>query len=552
MAKQLKWDDLKPLSSPQTNSLRWDDLKSAEESTGKKILRTSVQPALGAVEGTAPGLAASAWQLLGMGEVLDPEEIEHIKKVSEREGVPFDEEKYMEAAGNALKYVPTVSNIAREIEERTGVPLEPKEWYQKALRLAGLGSKISPGNIQQKAVGGAVAGASSQGLQAAGIPEVLADPIALGIGGLSAKTPKPQMPFSIAKETKPSGLPTRRYESTKKPKELSAARHKIINEKVEADFKNISDKILSESPTYKDIRENPIQYAEKLNQGFENLEKSAADLPIKITKNTLQNFMKKRLKDSVQNTKGITLSESESAFKREFGKLIKRVSNADKQFSLPQSIEQFRKNNQELATYFEPGKSKGFNKGKRDALLEYNKALEDVYETILPDSQFLSLFKEQNKQWGHLKDYEFVQEQISKPFGKEKIEFKEIAKLLDKRNENLRRPFIRLLGKENFKNFEGLIKDFMSIQKPYSLLKRAESAGFRDLIKLAGKYVLSPELAKLSAGWEIAKNALKMLLDKPTLIIVWKDAIDDLKAGRFAIAEKGFYELENELKESPK
>src|SRR6187402_3239327 len=94
----------------------FDNFPVEEESFGKSALRTALQVPQGVAEATTYGLTTGFQHLLGLGEVYDPEEIEHIKKISEREGIPFDEEKYMQAAQDALGSVPTVSNIASSIE----------------------------------------------------------------------------------------------------------------------------------------------------------------------------------------------------------------------------------------------------------------------------------------------------------------------------------------------------------------------------------------------------------------------------------------------------
>ena len=106
-----------------------------EEGFWKSASRTALQIPQGILEGTLPGMIAGAIPLVGMGEALDPEEIEHIKKISEREGIPFDEEKYMQAVQGASEAFPTVSNIARGIESKTGLPLEAKTPIQKGVNI---------------------------------------------------------------------------------------------------------------------------------------------------------------------------------------------------------------------------------------------------------------------------------------------------------------------------------------------------------------------------------------------------------------------------------
>lgn len=118
--------------------------KVEDESFGKSSLRTALQVPQGYAEATPYGIATGLWSVLGAGEVNDPEEIDRIRAISEREGVPFNEEAYREAGENALKYIPTPSNIGREVESATGLPLEAKTRLQKGLRFASSASKIAP------------------------------------------------------------------------------------------------------------------------------------------------------------------------------------------------------------------------------------------------------------------------------------------------------------------------------------------------------------------------------------------------------------------------
>src|SRR5579864_2869489 len=70
-------------------------------------------------------------QMAGLGHAIDPEEIEHLRKIHEREGIPFDEEKYLQGVQQASETFPTQGNIERMIEEETGAPLTPRNKLQK-------------------------------------------------------------------------------------------------------------------------------------------------------------------------------------------------------------------------------------------------------------------------------------------------------------------------------------------------------------------------------------------------------------------------------------
>jgi uncharacterized protein (UPF0147 family) len=168
----------------------FDRLTENDESFVKSALRSALQAPQGYLEMTPYGLATSGLQLLGMGEALDPEEIEQLKYIQSPrnplsniggEQLPeFDEEKYLQAVEQASKSVPTIANIGSLIEEKTGLPLEPKTTTQKALRFAGGGARLAP---QGGRLGGAVAtGGTKLALDAVGAPEFISDTAAFLIG----------------------------------------------------------------------------------------------------------------------------------------------------------------------------------------------------------------------------------------------------------------------------------------------------------------------------------------------------------------------------------
>jgi hypothetical protein len=193
-----------------------------EEGFVKSGFRSVLQYPQALLESTAAGVFTGLSHLLGAGEVNDPEEIERIRAISEREGVPFDEEKYLQSGQNALNYFPTVRNVGREIEKATGIPLEPKTAFQKGVRFAsnvtnslgGLGKyQNSAYTIRgletplSNAAIGATTAATRQALIEAGIPEPIADAASLAI-------------IKQAPGTRVSGTVTQQLENKVIPEEL--------------------------------------------------------------------------------------------------------------------------------------------------------------------------------------------------------------------------------------------------------------------------------------------------------------------------------------------
>jgi hypothetical protein len=515
--------------------------KQEEESLGKSAFRTLYQIPSGISQAVTYPL--DLLHAAGLGEALDPLEIERLQEISKREGIPFDEEQYRKTVQSASEYFPTQSNAERIVEEKTGLPLTPKTKTQKLIKLGSSAGKFSPGSASQKAAAAVTAPAVSGTLQAAGAPEIISDLAGLTLSGVAgAVTPK----ISVAK-TKPSGLTARRFEKVREPREVSAKRFTKINETLEKDFKEISDNIISKSPaekTRQNLIENP-SFKSEIRENFKKVEDLAEAIPEKINTDTI----KKTLIENALKKKGTGFAPSE--YDKDYRKFIVDFvkETPSQEIGSVDLVRQYRKNNKSLSEAYDPVRSRAFNRAKKDALLEYNKAISDVIEKKFPDSQFSNLFKENNKQWSEIMDVEAIDKFMDDLFSG-KVNFKKGERFFE--NENMARPFKRALGEENYKAFEQLMKDLMQTEVPMRMLKIAKQKGLKDLFQTAAAYIVHPKLGHAKAGIDVTKktyNAIKnALLDKPQLSITWKKAVDDLKKGNFSEAEKNFLMLDSEVK----
>ncbi len=523
----------------------FDRIPEPQEGFWKSSARTALQIPQGIAEATGPGIATGLMHMMGVGEALDPEEIEHIRMVSEREGIPFDEEKYREAANQAGKYFPTVSNIGREIEERTGLPLEPKTKIQKMFRLGSTAGKFQPGTLGEKATAAVAAPIASQALQQTGLPEELSDIVGLGVGGVTgSKGPK----VDIGKSTKPSGLTKRQFEGLKEPKEVSAGKIEQINQKLENDFKSISDKIIKESAvgeTFENLKNDPSfknESRELLNQAQVMADSIPGTLPSKGIKKEIADMAAKK-------TKGYSLSEYDKSYLNHMKESIDDI--IPENVTHGELVEQYRKNNASLSEYFEPGSSKAQNRAKRDALLDNNRVIANVIEKT--DPKLSEVFKEGNARWTKIMDAEAVDSFVSELFT-EKVNYKKMHDFFDKNGYD--RIFKRALGEAGYKSFEQLMKDMLSSEAPYKMLKVAKEKGFMDLAKTVMAYKINPNLGyakvSLDAGQYLWKSTINSLLDKPKLALTWKKGIDSLKKGNFKSADTEFKTLKGEILEAEK
>jgi len=523
----------------------FDQIPDMEQSLGEYASRTAGAAATGYASGTPYGMFTNLSNILALGDVLDPEEIEHLRKISEREGIPFDEEKYLEAAQRALGSFPTPSNIARMTEEATGLPITPKDKIQKAVEMGFTASRAQQGTIGQKAVAGTVAPTVKTIAEETGVPEPVADVLGYAAGGFAGSK---ELPANITKK-KPSGLTERQFEGLTEKRKVSPERHEKITQSVENDFKTIADDIISKTPieeTRTSLKSNP-DFKNEIAEQFKTVQELAEQIPGEIqTKSVKENLTK-----TLSKEKGLTASDYEKDYKKLINSYMKEIG--EKKTTSAKLVEQFRKNNESLREYYDPSNTKAYNRAKKDALLAYNRSIAEAIEKEFPNTEFSKLFPETNKKWSQINDAESISDFMDGIFDG-KINFKEANKFFS--NDKLAFPFKRALGEEGFKDFKQLMKDLLSTETPYKMLKVAEKKGYYDLAKDAVAYVIHPKLGLAKTAYESAKSAYKWstdaLLDKPKLTLTWKSGIDNLKKGKFAEAEKDFNKLKSQTEDFQK
>lgn len=519
--------------------------KSEEEPWWKSAIRTGYQPISGFLNTTTPGIAANFWHLLATGEAFDPEEIDRIEAIAQREGVPFDRDKYTEAAKTALSYIPTLGNIERGIEEKTGAPLEAKTRLQKGIKFATEAGRLAPQpgtfigskTAFTKPILGAGVEAAKEGLIELGVPEPFAEPLAFGILRVPQNATEAIGP-TIEISKKPSGLTERRFESLEKPIKVSPARFQKINESLEKDFRKISEDLFANSSiseTRKNLKES-ADFKNKASESFQKVQDFASKIPDKIPATDVQNSILNKINEKKHT--GFVPGEYQETYDKFINDYLKKMQG--KEISNQDLIGQYRSNNKELGQIYEHGKSTAYNNGKKDALLDFNRSIADVIEKKYPKTEYAELFKKSNDQWSNIMDSEKIDKFLDGLF-EGKIRYEKGKRFFEK--EGVSRPFERSLGKEGFSDFKDLLSDLMSTKQGMSLIKIAENRGFTDFAKTAGAYLLHPDLLKGKFALDLAKEAYKAALDKPKLTIKWKKGIEQAKKGNFQEAQKSFNEI---------
>lgn len=512
-----------------------------EEGYLKSAFRTAYQPISGALQSVT--YPADLFNILATGSALDQEEIDSLKRQAKIYGIPFDEEKYKNAALEQSQSIPTQGNIERFIEEKTGAPLEAKTGFQKGLKLAGTAGAFQSGALSQKAVASATAPAVSQGLQSVGVPEILADTAGLGTSALAGSiTPK----VDIVAKTKPSGLTTQRFEKITSPKEISESAIKKVNDRLEKEFKTIADNIIKESPikeTYENLK-NDFSFKNKSSQEFEKVRELAQLYPNKFK---TSEFTKELLDNSnLKKNKGLTPSEFDKRHHEFINEFVKDTKKKD--FTVSDLEIQYRKNNESLGEAFEPGQSFAYNNAKREALLDYNKTIADVIEKEFPNSEFSKLFKETNKRWTEISDAQAIDKFFDSLFDG-KIQYKKGREFFDKQGMTV--PFKRAMGKEGFAKFETLMSDLMSTEQASKLLRQAKDEGFKKFASSGLSYLIHPKLAAAKVTVDAAKGLQKgifeFLIDKPQYTLNWQKGLNAAKKGNFKTATEEFDKIDKAI-----
>lgn len=521
-----------------------------EESWPKWFVRTAMQIPKGIAQ--AETWPADLFNAVAYGAAVDPSEVYDLQRAHERLGLPFNEEEYLNAAGKIAQNFPTVGNLSRIAEEKTGIPLEAKDKLQKSIEFASMASKLVPKGaairpfnttIPSPVVGSAIAGAS-QLAQAAGIPEPIADIASFAI----AKTPTAGAgKISVGAKKKPSGLTERQFENLKKSKNVSEGTINQIQENAEKEFRDITESIIEKTPL-KETRNSlkaESDFKSNVSNQFARVHELATEMPGKIVPQDILDNIRKEFRKA--RPKGYALSEYET-------ELLKHTSDIPKgifkdEISTVNLVDQYRKNNKAFSQLTEPGKSFAYNQAKRDALQVHNKAIADAIEQMHPNSEMANLFQETNEQWSKIMDSESIDNFLDDLF-KGKIQFKKGKDFLNK--AGVKEKFNKALGKEGTAQFETLINDLMSYEQGLKFLKKAQANGWKDVATTSLAYMWSPAIGKAKFAYSLLKHGYKTIyeafLKSPKIGITWDRAVNAAKAGNYKAAQEGFKKVEDVIK----
>lgn len=397
-------------ASPQPSKERFQIVEEAPESTGRYIARGVSQIGKGIAKATPPGLAMEVAHAVAPSIMATPEkrreELEQpslLRKTRTPEELEKELDEYKKHYNTYQEWVsnmPTIERLSQIGEEYTGLPLASKYKEQAPLELAGGLGRLATGSLAQKAVTGAAGGATTAGLQAAGVPESAAD-IAATLISPAGVSKASQKLGNRTSETLPSGLSKPRAIDAKFPekafisKERQAAKLAGLNEEAANLTKETLEKRL---PISKQIEEG-FDFEKQFQDRFSKVKSLADDFRPEIEIAPVQDLMNK----TVSKYEGIPMPHEDAK------KILKEVSAFERgnynTKDLSNALKIYRSNNQKIKSIYEQSRLLGSKQEYVDWLLDYNRAIgKSIKDSFPEDSAFVKMFEDANKDFAQYKN----------------------------------------------------------------------------------------------------------------------------------------------------
>ena len=414
------------------------------------------------------------------------------------------------------------ASLRERFKETTGERFEPQTAVERVLSRAtgkageGLPFGLPLGVGFAGGLSGALAEEAGVGEPGQALAELLGT---LGGGALRAARKAPKVV-----ETKPSGLPVRKFEKLKKPTKVFKGTAEKALQETEKDFRQLtSDLQTKTNRSYKAMVEDP-SFKATVSDLFENVEKGAADLKDPVSAKNLARELHTQMRKTRE--KGITRSPTEITKRNELNKFFQ--DTADKKVTAKQLLEQYRKNNEQLSKLYPYGENALENIGKREALESYNRAIANTIEEKFPKTEFADLFKFTNKRWSEIKKIETVDKYLNALFKGDKINFRQAEKAVTEPKYAGRLK--NALGKEGFAEFKQINKDLLSKEKTLKLLN-AKGFTLEDLPKKALYFLVKPKLTTSLIGKDLALKIWRQTISNPKYLREWRKGLSLFKRG---------------------
>lgn len=461
------------------------------------------------------------------------------------------EEQYPDySLASRINANPSGSKVESLIKS-AGYDTEPTTKSGRIARQAGtrLGETIpfAIGGPVSNLVSAFAGGAAGQGVREAGGSENLATAVDVGIGLNPINTFRSLWNLVREPVKKASGLITRRFENLGKQKQITPRELQTITQEVEQDFNRISNEILQESQTVKNV-ENIPGYVEQVNQNFGKLEQLADQLPGTISRDSLVGSIQNTRKASPR--RGVVKDDYEKAYDAAMNQFIQDLPPGE--YTPRQLLDQYRKNNKKFGDIAQGNLSKEANQGRLQANRDFNLAIAETFDQNYPDSQFSDPFQYMNKINTEIESYKAIKDTVGSAFTKNGINYSVFEKSLS--DPIFQKQVNAVLGPDGANQFKGLLNDMVSQKEAYSLLRASgipEGQIDPNLEMLIKTYVISPKTSKAITAMSYIRKAFSMGLSNPVYFNDWKRGVDLFKSGAIDQAIPIFERLSRDDQNAP-
>jgi hypothetical protein len=409
-------------------------------------------------------------------------------------------------------------------------------------RAAGTGLSLGAGPLG--AILGLTGGSTGETIRQQGGNEGLALLADIGISGADIVRSGLRTLLSKKPVKGALGLSKRQFENLKKPVKVTKGTESRAVEGIKKEFSEITEDLQSvTNKSLKSFREEP-GFEGAVNEGFEALKKSGADIDHIVPESTYKKNLSKQY--GKIKKQGFESSESEEKLAELLQDAFKKSPSEDQTFNT--LVEQFRKNNRESKKYYGPNAIE--NEAKKEALAIKNRAIADTIEEEfghLPESK---LFKDLNKSFNEIQKIKTVDRWVESVFPEGKIDFRRAKKALE--GGKTARNLENAIGKESFDKFKTLTSDLLDKQEAIKLLK-TKNLSVEDLGKAGLAFLIKPAFAYARQGKDIIAQMWRRGLGDPEFARDWSKALDLFKDGKvqqaIAISERLYQEAQGDAED---
>lgn len=376
-------------------------------------------------------------------------DLDEIEEAFERVGQPFDRQEYVNKVMELTESVPTQQFIEDLVKDKTGIDLAPKGTAGNVLRKGaeilvtgprGL-IKEAPKQIAKRTAGALAGGATSEGLKAAGAPEILADVVGYTIGGAAGgkRTQAKLTPEAkqLTETAEKHGL--RQFEGMQRevaPKNavVTASKQAKITKELSESSRNAIEKVIEGQLPIKKLRDSGVDLKQAYTTAFDQANNTAKQVSKEVDLTNVLDFIKNK-KQKIKAS-APSLSSTDKTVLNELNKQYRQLTKAPpkqstilgptgqpipqstkripKKTTAEQALDQYKNFNEEVKGIYRKAEFSGSESAIKDLYAELNSKLIDSIEKTSP--QLASELKFANRIFSQTSNLELAEDIMSKAF----------------------------------------------------------------------------------------------------------------------------------------